>query len=147
MENTFNFKTMRDKYDNGMMKEHQDCKDYINQVAQMFNIKIRFSALNFTKRVSSDVEIMLYRLVQELLNNIVKHADCTVAVIRLSKTQNFILLTVTDNGKGFNTNSDFHGLGLQNIKNRVKPFMGSVDITSKKTKGTTILVSIPIRTD
>jgi PAS domain S-box-containing protein len=123
------------------------CKDYINQVAQMFNIKIRFSALNFTKRVSPDVEITLYRLVQELLNNIVKHAECTVAVIRLSKTSNSIILTVTDNGKGFNANSNFYGLGLQNIKNRVKPFMGSVDITSKNTKGTTILVSIPIRTD
>lgn len=120
-------------------------RDYCSQVAHMFGITVRFKALNLSKRLEPEIEITLFRLIQELLNNIVKHANCSVADIRLRRDSNSLLLSVTDNGKGFKLSSKSKGLGLLNLKNRIKPFNGSVQIVSEIKQGSTVIVSIPLK--
>ena len=119
-------------------------RDYCSEMGHMFSITVRFKALNMRNRLNPEIEITLYRLVQELLNNIVKHAHCSVADIRLVKDSNSVLLSVADNGKGFKWSKKNKGLGLLNLKNRLNPFNGSVQVISENNQGTTILVSIPL---
>jgi len=118
--------------------------DYCKQTARMCGVKINFSSKGIDKRLPSEIEITVYRLIQELLNNVIKHAACRQARVRISLTGGLLRLTVADNGKGFKTESLKRGLGLQNINSRLKPFNGKIEIESKLKQGTTVLITIPL---
>lgn len=88
----------------------------------------------------------VYRIVQELLNNIIKHANASEITIQLIKSSDNINLTVEDDGRGFDPEEarKKKGLGLSNIDLRVKKLSGRWNIDSGKGKGTTIIIDIPI---
>jgi len=91
----------------------------------------------------------IFRILQEALNNIAKHSGADIVTIFLEKTSQRIELTIKDNGKGFDLNdlrdegSHQRGLGLQSIRERTELFRGTIDIRSKKGKGTTIHAAWP----
>jgi signal transduction histidine kinase len=88
-------------------------------------------------------KIHIYRMLQETLQNIYKHAEATHVKIAFSRKKDVILLTIKDDGKGFNVNKARKGIGLKNIDSRVKDIGGRAEIVSKLNEGTTIDISIP----
>lgn len=95
------------------------------------------------KRIDNQqIEITLYRIVQEAINNIIKHAKATNVDIQLKNYDDIILLTIEDNGVGFEMETVKLGLGLKNIQNRLEPINGLFEINSRPEQGTTIIVEI-----
>jgi two-component system sensor histidine kinase UhpB len=89
-------------------------------------------------------KLTLFRIVQEQLNNIVKHAQATRVLIRLSVESAFIVLTLSDNGVGFDVSKHRKGVGITNIISRTELFNGRVDIQSAPGEGCTLSVSLPM---
>lgn len=95
------------------------------------------------KRIENQqIEITLYRIVQEAVNNIIKHAKASKVDIQLKDYNDIILLTIEDNGVGFDMNTIEFGLGLKNIQNRLEPINGLFEINSRPEQGTHIIVEI-----
>lgn len=88
-------------------------------------------------------ELMIYRIIMELTNNIIKHARATEATIQFIYHEDHLSLVAEDNGKGF-YNDASNGIGLKNIESRVKYLNGSLDIDSDN-HGTTIMIQIPYK--
>jgi signal transduction histidine kinase len=95
-------------------------------------------------KVSNAVKINLYRILQESLQNINKYANAKHIAVELKKEDEHILLKITDDGIGFDVNTKKKGIGLQNMQSRVDECEGVFEIKSKKGKGTTTTVSVPI---
>jgi len=95
-------------------------------------------------KVSNAVKINLYRILQESLQNINKYANAKHITVELKKEDEHILLKITDDGTGFDVNTKKKGIGLQNMQSRVDECEGVFEIKSKKGKGTTTTVSVPI---
>lgn len=98
--------------------------------------------------ISFKEEMSIYRIIQECLNNIIKHSKADSAKINITHRKKEILLNIRDNGIGFNYSKKFNNhknLGLKNLKNRVDLFKGTFKINSKENKGTLIKISIPLK--
>lgn len=89
-------------------------------------------------------KIHIYRIIQESLQNIYKHANATHVDISFKLKNNVICLFITDNGSGFDVNKAKKGIGIKNMNSRVKEIQGDLEITSEKNVGTSILIKIPI---
>ncbi len=88
---------------------------------------------------------MLFRIIQEQINNIIKYAIASVILIRLITDRDQVMLVVSDNGKGFDPLTIKKGLGLNNIISRAELFNGKAEIRSKPGEGCTLIVSVPIQ--
>jgi two-component system, chemotaxis family, CheB/CheR fusion protein len=90
------------------------------------------------------VELSLYRIIQELINNILKHSGASRAFIELVKDANQIMLKVKDNGKGFDYQKleKHRGLGLSSIRNRANLLGGTMKVDSKPGKGTLVTIMV-----
>ncbi len=88
---------------------------------------------------NDDTKAILFRVLQELINNTIKHAEASKINIKFEKDQNQIKIQYTDNGKGFDfekiVNSDKAGLGLKNIVNRINTLGGTIYFSSEESKG------------
>jgi PAS domain S-box-containing protein len=121
---------------------------YIDNLSKRTNIKVYLKTKNFKPRLSSEVETTLYRILQEALTNIAKHAQATEVSILLAQKNSFASLSVEDNGMGFDakkTTFPKDRLGLFSIKERVKLLNGQFKIDSKPNKGTKLNVKIPLK--
>ncbi|GAB3528355.1 hypothetical protein GCM10027443_06100 [Pontibacter brevis] len=101
------------------------------------NLKITSEIKGFDKRLDYNVELSLYRIVQELLNNILKHAQATEAKVTMVCTENEITVRVEDNGIGI-SKEDFHklkGIGLSSIQNRLELLQGKMEVQERKGGG------------
>jgi signal transduction histidine kinase len=94
-------------------------------------------------RLSTQIEDTLYRLIQEALTNIVKHATATHADVIIRTRQGSVEATIADNGNGFNPGDDFTGFGLLGMRERAALLNGSVTIESQPGVGTTVRISLP----
>ncbi|MBC8041323.1 MAG: histidine kinase, partial [Opitutaceae bacterium] len=111
--------------------------------------RIGFTAFEGAESLDNDRRTVLYRVAQESLVNISKHARATVVNVGLSKSANAVILEITDNGKGFDVSllasADWKDhLGLVGMRERVEMVGGSFDIVSIRGKGTTITASVPV---
>ena len=99
------------------------------------------------ERMSKKSQVYLYRIAQEALNNIAKHARASTVVMKLKRENNIVTLEVSDNGKGFIFDPVYVAQrnGLQNMRERTQLLQGEFSIKSEPGKGTTILVSIPYK--
>lgn len=93
--------------------------------------------------LGGDVKINIYRVIQELLQNCVKHAQCESVQVAFQKDKNVLHLTVTDDGIGFDNTRGKHGIGLKNIVSRVKKMGAWLEIEGKPDQGTTVKIKIP----
>lgn len=96
------------------------------------------------KRIDKNKELMFYRIVQEQLNNITKHAKANKVVITFKTNASNFYLSVADNGVGFDCTQKIKGIGLKNISNRVEFYSGNMNIISAPGQGCTLEVYIPI---
>ncbi|MCB0383491.1 MAG: two-component sensor histidine kinase, partial [Psychroserpens sp.] len=97
--------------------------------------------------VSNKNKINIYRIIQESLQNIYKHANAETVKISFQLKNNVILLSITDDGEGFDVNKSKKGIGIKNINARVMDLNGKVDFISKINEGTTINIKIPYKTN
>lgn len=98
------------------------------------------------ERLPQRFELLVYRIIQELLNNIVKYAEAKEVLVQLSKNEKIISLTVEDDGKGFDisTIKNKDGIGLQSMQKRIELLGGKMDIDSAIGKGTSINIELPV---
>ena len=86
-------------------------------------------------RLSEDLKISIYRIIQEQLNNIRKHAQASKVHLLLEHSDNNMSLFIDDDGRGFDVHSKRKGLGITNIINRAETFNGNVELVSSPGKG------------
>ena len=108
------------------------------------NIKYNFQQINFNGRIAENIEVGLYRILQELIGNIVKHSRATETTIQLTKTQKNIILTVEDNGIGIPKDLKKKGMGLDNIESRALSLNGIYHFESELGNGSISTIRIPI---
>ncbi len=116
-------------------------------VAKRSGLQIRFRHLN-VKRLPAALETVLYRVVQEALNNVTKHARAKAVRIQLSSSNNIVLCTVADDGVGFDprafkTGTRERGLGLIGIREKLQPLGGTVRLISSPGRGTKLVITVP----
>lgn len=95
------------------------------------------------ERLPHKIEITLYRVLQELVHNIIKHSRATEVLVQLRKMNNHILLVVEDNGTGFK-DSKKRGIGISNLQSRVQLLDGNLQYESGENEGTTAIVRVPV---
>jgi len=93
--------------------------------------------------VSNKIKINIYRIIQESMQNIYKHANAKLIQISISLEKGLICLSVIDNGEGFDTSKSKKGIGLKNMSSRVEDIDGRITFTSQSGNGTTVKVKIP----
>jgi PAS domain S-box-containing protein len=117
--------------------------DLIQTVLRAQRLQIRFQHAQFDESLMPESQkLMVFRIIQEQLNNIVKHAEATHVNISLVNDQGHLVLEVTDDGKGFDTATIKRGLGLTNMKNRAELLGGNFSLFSSPGKGTSVHVNI-----
>ena len=111
-------------------------RNFIDKSAAMHDVKIRFTTNLRTERYDTDVEVILYRVICELINNSLKHAACSSINLSLSQNGPELALDYSDDGRGFNPQAMMDcGMGLSNIASRINSLGGTFDITSSKGRG------------
>lgn len=121
----------------GLKQALQDFCDGLAE-SQSFSITCEFYGLE--QRMAPSVEIVLYRIIQELMNNAVKHSGASIILAQVIRQQDHVTITIEDNGKGFDTTNleNMRTAGLRNIRSRVNYLHGSMDIKAAPGKGTSI---------
>ncbi|MDP9954980.1 signal transduction histidine kinase/Tfp pilus assembly protein PilF [Epilithonimonas hungarica] len=122
-------------------------EDLVITIEQTKKIKIEFIAGDLENRLENNIEIQIYRIIQELMNNILKYADSSHVTIQILKLKNKVNVQVEDDGIGFNTNEQSNGIGLQNIRSRVSSLGGEIEIDSVIGRGTYVNIEIPINSN
>ena len=115
----------------------------VSQLIKSGIYKINFSATGDTIFLHADTELVVFRIVQEALNNIVKHADASEIHILLQYGTTLLTMQINDNGRGFLTQQPGEGTGLHNIKKRTAILKGNLEISSSPNSGTKIKIEIP----
>jgi hypothetical protein len=110
------------------------------------NIEISITGSGTEKRLDNSLEIKLFRIIQELLLNVVKHARASKLNLQINVHEGGLNLIVEDNGTGFNVGKaslNYAGLGLKMVKRQVENLDGNIDINSKINAGTIISIELP----
>lgn len=108
-------------------------------------LELQFIPYGFSKRLDNQLEIAIFRIIQELSTNIIKHSQATEASIQLTHHEDSINIIIEDNGVGFapdSVNSD--GMGLDAIKKKIAQLNGTLEIDTTPGKGTTLIIDLPV---
>jgi two-component system NarL family sensor kinase len=110
------------------------------------HINIIFHAQGIKPDISESNQMIIYRIIQELINNALKHSHCTEIIVDCSQNENLFFITVEDNGKGFDASDPktLQGSGLRNLKNRVEFLKGKLQIDSSPGEGTAFNIELNI---
>lgn len=110
--------------------------NFINKNPQLRTIEMRFDTNLRKERFDHDIEVILYRVICELINNSLKHSGCTKIELDLQLVYDRIYLTYSDNGRGFDTQAVAdYGMGMSNITSRIHSLGGTIEITSQPNNG------------
>lgn len=122
-------------------------RDFCNDINQSGALNVTYQSIDIANTtINQTTAITIYRVVQELLNNSIKHATATHAVVQLSKQDNKISVTVEDDGSGFNVKQLelAQGIGWRNIQSRIEYLKGSLDVQSEPGKGTSVFIELEL---
>jgi signal transduction histidine kinase len=123
----------------------QIIRDLIEDIHQSSSLQISFGADDFDEeQLSRELKLTIYRIVQEQLNNILKHSEAENAFIRIYPDAQALILLIGDDGKGANLEEKGSGIGLNNVKSRVDYFDGELMIQTTPGKGFTLKAKIPV---
>lgn len=119
-------------------------KDFLNKIDKE-KLKISLETIGLNSRLDAQVESVLYRVIQETVNNVIKHAKANKLNIQFLKDEEGTAITIEDDGIGFNTTllKDSEGIGLKNIVSRIAFLKGTIDFDSAIGKGTLVAIHIP----
>ena len=120
-------------------------RDFIDKIDSR-KLKINLSTFGLNERLDQNIEMVLYRVIQEAVNNVIKHAEANTLDIQLSKDEEGVNAMIEDNGKGFDSNAleNVEGIGLKNMRTRVEYLKGQVDFSSTQGAGTLVAIYIPL---
>ncbi len=120
-------------------------KEFLDKIDNRI-IKINLHTEGLQERLDSNTETVLYRVIQECVNNVIKHSGANNLDISLIKDADGISATIEDNGRGFDTTDKqkYEGIGLKNISSRIAYLKGTVDFDSSPGKGTLVAIHVPI---
>jgi two-component system, NarL family, sensor kinase len=122
-------------------------KDFCNDIQQSGALNVTYQSVGLEGvQMDQTQAITIFRIVQELLNNIMKHAGAGNAIVQLTKTEGLFAVTVEDDGKGFDPIllKGTKGIGWSNIQNRVEFMKGRVDVQSENNQGTSVHIELPL---
>jgi signal transduction histidine kinase len=122
----------------------QALQDYCDGLSELQDFKINTEFYGLEKRMEPSFEIVVYRIVQELLNNSVKHSGASAILVQVMRQDKNLTITVEDNGKGFDKEAVLQGAGLVNISSRVDYLKGQLDIKTDPGKGTSVYIDCKI---
>ena len=123
-------------------------EDLAVRTAKYHGIDVRIDPDHVDYGLNEMQRLNIYRIIQELTQNTIKHANATSLEIKIRKVKNEIVIVVADDGNGFDDlleNIEQRGIGLRNIDIRVKALNGELSISSAKQKGTIVEITIPVR--
>jgi signal transduction histidine kinase len=116
-----------------------------DRLSRHSNTRVGFASSQATRRLTPGVETSLYRVAQEALTNIARHAQATSVDVTLDYRHDHICLTITDNGRGFAEDSgQGRGLGLLGMRERLGAVGGTLYIDSQADSGTTLHIEVPL---
>ncbi len=124
-------------------------REYSKNYSERTNINVQVRGENIVERFSPEIDILLYRCVQEALNNVTKHSEATDVTIEIVQEEQKICMRIKDNGNGFDIEEPFEGnmngsgIGLFGMKERVALMNGSLKIHSKRNKGFGLEILVP----
>ena len=122
-------------------------KDFCNEINQSGALKVNYQSIGLENAaIDQTTSITIYRIVQELINNTMKHAAAKTAIVQVAKSDQQLTVTVEDDGKGFDTAilNKAKGIGWSNIENRVEFLKGKLDVKSAAGKGTSVLIELNV---
>ena len=121
--------------------------NFATKVSASNKLVIEVKDHGMDERLENSFEITVFRMVQELITNVIKHAKASEVIIHLTHRGEEIELMVEDNGRGFNSSEVKYeeGMGVHSIQRRVEYLGGTVDIKSVEGKGTSVFINIPIK--
>ena len=111
---------------------------FCGNVQKMVPIKVLFQPIGTIPKCDSRFELSIYRIIQELIQNTIKHAKASELIVQLSYQAGLLSATVEDNGIGMDSNKATRGAGLKSIAARVGNLAGSIEIDSRQGIGTTV---------
>jgi two-component system, NarL family, sensor kinase len=120
-------------------------KEFIDKIDSRI-LKVNLYSEGLNERLDSNVETVLYRVIQECVNNVIKHSGANALDISLIKDADGIAATIEDNGRGFTVGEKekAEGIGLKNIRTRIEYLKGTVDFDSAPGKGTLVAIHVPL---
>ena len=122
----------------------ESVSDLVETISRTQYLRIDLDDYEFDEgQVADNKKLMIFRIIQEQLNNIVKHAEAKKVSVMLRNDKPYLLLEIKDDGKGFDPKGVRKGLGLTNMRNRAELFGGEVKIVSAPGKGCTLTVKVP----
>jgi PAS domain S-box-containing protein len=128
--------------DTGLVDALEDLIEEIN-LSKELRVQL-INEISSAKEIDKNMELMLYRIAQEQLNNIRKYAKAEKATITIKTGDDKLFFSITDNGVGFDTAKKIRGIGLKNINSRVDFYSGKMNVISAPGKGCRLEINIPI---
>ncbi|MBC7888097.1 MAG: tetratricopeptide repeat protein [Ferruginibacter sp.] len=123
---------------------HEALRDFCDSIQSSSGIKLLYHHYGEKRKLDNTAEVFIYRIIQELVNNAVKHADASQVIVQLTMNKNKTAITIEDNGNGFDKNmlNYTKGAGMANIEYRVQYFNGTTDIVSSPGNGTSVNIEL-----
>lgn len=128
----------------GLFAALEDLKQTIQGAG---NVKVEYAFDAREERFRTELEINLYRIVQEVFSNALKHANPRKLSVSITQSESELLVELSDDGKGFDTKADFKGIGLQNIQARIHKLNGEFDLKSEEGLGTIYQIRLNLNED
>jgi PAS domain S-box-containing protein len=113
-------------------------------IDEKYHVAIKFDKNALEMCVKQDLQLNLYRILQEQLRNILEHAHCTDIEISVFICTDNLHMRIADNGIGFDVNEVTYGIGIANMKRRAELFSGQLYVNSSKGKGCELMIIIPL---
>jgi len=121
-------------------------KELVRKINDNNILKIEFTVENLERRQNEKIEIALYRIMQEILNNAIRHSGANNMYINLRTENEMLVMSVKDDGKGFQTEkiNESNGIGWKNIFSRLNIINGTIDVKSRIGEGVIINIKVPV---
>lgn len=121
-------------------------REFIAKLGNLPDLKVDLEIVGLDKRLEENAETALYRAIQEIVNNIIKHARANKIGIQIIRHDKELSIVIEDNGVGFDVQkiNDFEGIGLKNILSRIEFINGTVHFDSIPGRGTTVVMELPL---
>jgi len=123
----------------------ENIKNLVHDLEMIHSLKIKFQhSVIKEEEMDEKLQVTIFRILQEQVNNILKHAGASLATVQLMKHTNNVILNISDNGKGCDLLKEKNGIGIMNIRSRTELYNGKVEIISSPGEGFEMKVEIPL---
>ncbi|MDX1461917.1 MAG: ATP-binding protein [Marinirhabdus sp.] len=119
--------------------------DFVYGIRESKLLNVTYQSINLSSDLPQQFQLSVYRIIQELLNNITKHSQATEALVQLQQEGEKFTITVEDNGRGFSPKTSSEGIGFTNIKSRLSLLQGTLEIDSDATDGTSVYIELQLQ--